>query len=204
MKLKYLFENNPIHFINEDNMFVGSQPLNKQKVSFDVAYSRPVGTFNGLEIWGSKYFGKNKDLYGILDNQRKVLAWAVFDNKLNPNYSTFERAWVEPSERGKDHTLTIINFLITKANEKVMIDKNEITSTDSRNLIRKWMSYPPQKRHFNVSFFDSKGKIPSPDLDNILKDNTKNDVYIIFENTLNRELPRYGAGERILQDIIWY
>lgn len=203
MTLKELFENNPIHFL-EDNTFIGSQSFKNQQVSFDVAYSRPIGTFNGLEIWGSKYFGKDYDLYGILDKQRNVLGWVVFDLIKHPGYSTFSRAWVEPSERGKEHTLTIINFLISKAYEKIMIDKDELTSTDSRNMLRKWFNYSPQKRHFSIKFFDSRGEITKPDLDQILKDRTKNDVYLIFEDVYNRNLPRYGAGERVLQDIIWY
>lgn len=210
MRLKELFANNPIHFIDdiplfEDNMFVGSQPFDKfQNVSFDVAYSRPVGTFNGLEIWGSKYFGGPYDLYGILDKQRNILAWVIFDIERHPGFSTFIRAWVEPSERGKDHTLTILNFIVSKGKEKIFIDKNEQTSTDSRRLIKKWLQYPPQKRHFDIKFFDSNGMIDNPNVEDILKPRTINDVYLILENTFNRDVPRYGAGRRVISEFVWY
>ncbi|MGI0075932.1 MAG: hypothetical protein ACREAU_00820 [Nitrosopumilaceae archaeon] len=206
MKLKDLFEHNPVAFLDEmvDNTFIGDQPLEKQDISFDVAYSRPVGTFNGLEIWGSKYFGKNKDLYGILDNQRSVLAWAVFDLVKHPGYSTFERAYTVPKERGKNHILTIINFLVEKAKEKVLVDKDELTSNSSRKMFKKWFDLSPQLRHFTINFFENGKKIEHPDLHKIFQQGERNQVYIILEDAFGRNLPRYGAGRRILRDFIWY
>lgn len=206
MKLKDLFENNPISFLDEmvDNTFIGDQPLDKQDISFDVAYSRPVGTFNGLEIWGSKYFGKNKDLYGILDKQRNVLAWAVFDILKHSGYSTFERAWILPQERGKNHILTIINFLTSKSKEKIMIDKEEGTSSSSRKMFKKWFSLPPQYKRFSMSFYIDNKKIDEPDIEKVFQTGTVNDIYIIMEGIYSTHQPRYGAGKRILNDIIWY
>lgn len=206
MKLAELLMDNPVAFLDEmvDNTFIGDQPLDKQDVSFDVAYSRPVGTFNGLEVWGSKYFGKKYDLYGILNKERDVLAWALFDSEINSGYSTFVRAWVSPTERGKNHTLTIINFLTSKGKEKIIIDKHEETSSSSRRMLVKWFSLSPQYRQFSISFYDENGKIEPPDIDEILKAGNKNRVQIVLENLSDRELHRYGAGKRILNDFEWY
>lgn len=212
MKLDDLFNNNPINFQEEDitTLFLEDnrfdfQPLQHQQVDFNVAYSRPVGTYNGKEIWGSRYFGKDVDLYGILDKQRNILAWSAFDNKSHTGYSTLIRSYVDPTQRGKDLTLTIINFLVTKANEKIWIDKDEPTSKDSRKLIGKWFQYPIQKRHFNMKFFDSSGEIAKPNTNQILQGGIKNDVYIILEDCLNMKMPRYGGiGKRILMDNICY
>lgn len=202
MKLCELFANNPIYDLGEDND-ITRQLLDKQDVSFDVAHSRPVGTFNGLEIWGSKYFGDKLDLYGILNKQRDILSWCLFDNAKNDPYLTFNRAYTSPQYRGNDYTLTIINFLIEKIKAKIIIDKDEVTSPDSRRMLFKWFSYDTQKRHFSMkAFFNGK---EVNDLNKILKDGSKNDVYIIMEDVYGRKLPRYGgSGKRILHDIVWY
>jgi len=206
MKLKDLFENNPVSFLDEivDNTFIGDQPLQTQDISFDVAYSRPIGTFNNLEIWGSKYFGKSKDLYGILDKKRNVLAWVVFDVMKHPGYSTFERAWVLPKERGKNHTLTIFNFLTSKGKEKILIDVDALTSDSSRKMLKKWFSLSSQFRHFSISFFKNSKKIEQPDVDLIFKSGTQNNIHIVMEDCFNRTVPRYGAGKRILNDVFLY
>lgn len=206
MKLAELFENNPISFIDEmvDNSQAGDQPFGREDVSFDVAYSRPIGTFNGLEIWGSKFFGKKYDLYGILNKERDVLAYAVFDLEIHPGYSTFIRAWVKPEERGKNHTLTIINFLTSKGKEKVMIDKKEVTSSSSRNMFKKWFSLTPQYKQFTMSFYVGDKKLDEPNIEKVFQQGTINDVHIIMENDDRKQHPRYGAGKRILRDWEWY
>lgn len=204
MKLYEVLENNPVAFLDEDNTYVGDQPLDTQQVSFDVAYSRPVGTFNGLEIWGSKYFGKNIDLYGIIDEQRNILAWCTLDVVQNTGYSTLTRVWVDPTQRGKNLVLTLINFITEKLKEKVMIDSRELTSSSSRGMIQKWVNLDPQYRHFTIKFVQNGQEITTPNVADILQQGSVNNVAVIFESMYNRNLPRYGAGKRIVSDFKWY
>lgn len=203
MKLKDILLNPEIHFLDEDN-FVNVQNINHQEVSFDVAYSRPIGTFNGCEIWGSKYFGKKYDLYGILSKERNILAWCAFDIEMHPGYSTLIRAFVDPTARGNNHTLSIINFIVEKLKIKIMIDKDEPTSIDSRKMFKKWYNLTPQERHFNMSFYLNDTKIDNPDVEMILADNSKNNVYIIFEDCYDRKYNLFGCGKRILADAKFY
>ena len=202
MKLKELFENNPISFAFEDNTYIGDQPLEKQQVSFDVAYSRPLGTYNGHEIWGSRYFGKDIDLYGILDEHRNVLAWCIFDTVKNPGSSTFLRAYVDKAHRGQSLTLMIINFLTEKTKEKIIIDKDEVTSDASRGMIKSWFNSNAKCR-FKMKFFNNCKLMRKTDIDKILKAGVKNEISITMEAISDKVLPRYGSGERILMDWSW-
>ena len=204
MRLKYIFATSPIHFLDEDNTFIGDQPLDQQEVSFDVAYSRPVGTFNGLEIWGSKYFGKNIDLYGILDAQRNVVAWCTFDIVKHSGYATLTRMWVQADNRGNNHILTIVNFVIEKCKEKVLIDSDEMTPDSSRKMIKKWYLMTPQYRHFAMKFMNGTDEITNPNIDEILSPGMITTTAVILENVYNRNLPRFGAGKRIIKDFKWY
>ena len=196
MKLTEIINNSKII---EDNFFNGDQPSDPQDISFDVAYSRPVGTFNGLEIWGSKYFGKDIDVYGILNKERDIISWAAFDNT-NNNYLKFIRAYSK--EKGKNHILTIMNFLIEKLKQKIIITSNEVTSTSSRNMLLKWTKLTPQFKHFSMKFFDNDEEIFN--YEDALKDNVKNNIRIVMEDVYNRTLPLFGTGKRVLSDVIWY
>lgn len=202
MKLKELLDNNPISFLDEDNTFIGNQPLENQEVSFDSAYSRPIGTYNGLEIWGSKYFGKNYDLYGILDKQRNILSWCLFDIVKNLGYSTLLRVFVDKNNRGKNLTLLIINFLTEKGKEKIMVDKDEFTSDSSRGMLKAWYKNNTSRR-FEMNFIDNNIKIETPDIESIFKIGSKNKISITMESISDFDLPRYGSGKRIVKDWIW-
>ena len=202
MKLREILDNNPVSFLDEDNSFIGDQLLEKQEVSFDVAYSRPVGTFNGHEIWGSKFFGKNYDLFGILDKGRNILAWCLFDITKNSGYSTFLRAYVDEKHRGQNLTLVIMNFVTEKNKEKIMIDKDELTSSSSRGMIRSWFMNPARRR-FDMKFYDGDQLVKDPDIEHALKAGEKNSISVVFEDLSGRTPPRYGAGKRILMDWEW-
>jgi len=202
MKLREILDNNPIRFLDENNSYIGDQPLEKQEISFDVAHARPVGTYNGHEIWGSKFFGKDYDLFGILDKERNILAWCLFDIVKNAGYSTFLRAYVDKDHRGQNLTLVIMNFMTEKNKEKVMIDKDELTSSSSRGMIKSWFMNPA-KRRFDIKFFDGDVQLNDPDIEQVLKAGEKNNISIVFEDMSGRISPRYGAGKQIIMDWEW-
>ena len=204
MKLKELFKQLPV--LTEDNIFMGNQSFTNQKISFDSAHSRSLGTFNRITIWGTKCLGDRYDIYGILEDESpsKILAWCVFDTQEHPGYSQFVRAYVKPLARGQGLTLTIMNFVITKAKEKVIIDKNESTSSSSRKMIRSWIKLGAQQRHFDMKFMLNGVEIKGSDIDNSLKDRTKNDVEIFFESERDYSSKMFGYGERVLHEFVWY
>lgn len=205
MTLKELFEHRINYILNEDNKFIGSQVFDDQEISFDIAHSILVGSFNGLEIWGSKHLGPRYDMYGILTKNREVLSWCIFDIKMHPGFSTFIRAFTKKEHRGKDLTLTIINFMVEKTKEKILIDKNESTSSDSRKMINKWANYSNVKRHFTIKVLDKDKKEIDVSLDSVLIDHSINDNYLLFETISDKIYPSTcGVGRRILSDWIWY
>jgi hypothetical protein len=211
MQLKELFELNGFTPLYEDNGFIGSQRLDTQVLSFSNEVNGKIaGTFNGIEIWKSDYFiDINCILYGILD-EKEVLSWCVFDLVKNPGYLTFIRAFTKKEHRGKDLILTIINFLIEKTKEKIIIDKKEMTSSDSRRMIKKWANYDNHdqvKRHFNIKVLDKNKNEIDVSLDSVLIPHTENDNYLLFETTNDRVYTTlYGPiGKKgILQDWVWY
>lgn len=205
MKIKELFELRINYILNEDNKFIGSQVFADQEISFDIAHSMLVGSFNGLEIWGSKYIGPKYDIYGILTKDREVLSWCIFDIEIHPGFSTFIRAFTKKEHRGKDLVLTIINFMVEKSKEKILIDKDESTSTDSRKMIKKWANYPNVKRHFNIKVLDKDQKEVDINLNDVLSDDSKNDNYLLFESDSDKKYHlMIGVGLRVLSDWVWY
>lgn len=211
MNLKELFDRTV--FLCDDNRYVGGQPFDTtQKVFFtDECHAKPAGSFNGTVIWESYFFPKKYILYGILTEEREPLSWCVFDLEKNPGYLTFIRAFTEKEHRGKDLMLTMVNFLIEKCKKKILIDKDELTSSDSRRMIKKWADYPEVKRHFKIKVLDTDKKEIDVPLGPILTVHTKNDNYLLFETTNDRVYPSLyggpggkGKGQGVLSDWIWY
>ena len=190
---------NPEILLLDDNTFVGSQNFDENLPKFESAYSRPVGTFNRIEIWGSKFYGSTYDVYGILNQDKSPKAYIIL--KPESKHSEWIQAWVEPSERGKKFTLTLINFVIEKLKEKIKISKDELTSTDSRKLIQNWLKLSSQERHFNLNLMLNGEK--STDWDSAFETNV-NSYEIILENFSDKKIPLFGAGERVITEFKWY
>lgn len=214
MNLKELFDKTV--FLGEDNRFIGGQPFDTtQEVFFtDECHAKPAGSFNGTVIWESYFFPKEYILYGILNEERNPLSWCVFNLEKNPGYLTFIRAFTEKEHRGKDLMLTMVNFLIEKCKKKILIDKKEETSSDSRRMIKKWANYDNHdqvKRHFKIKVLDKDKKEIDTPLDSVLTALTLNDNYILFETTNDRVYPSLyggpsgkGKGQGVLSDWVWY
>lgn len=204
MKLNELFNQKPV--LAEDNIFIGDQSFSDQKISFDPAHTKAVGTFNRITIWGSKCLGERYDIYGILENDSplKILAYCVFDIKSRSGYSQFIRAFVEQPARGRGLALTIMNYVITKAREKVIIDKAESTSSSSRKMLSSWFKMDSQKRHFDMRFMLNDKEIKDPNVDDILRPGSKNEVEIVLESDRDASTRMFGFGERVLHEFVWY
>jgi len=193
MKLNELFAKP----VAEDNRYIGNNRF-PECPEFDPEHSRPLGTFNGLTIWGSRY-GSSTDIYGVIKNGNPV-AWCAFDTSKNPGTSTWIRAWVDQEHRGKDLTLCIINFITAKNDEKITIDKDEQTSSASRGLLKKWMALTPQSRLFSIRFVDDHGSMVDPEF--ALSNWTKNDVHVEIAPSRTVE-QRFGTGKHIIPEWVF-
>jgi len=200
MKLIELFQILPELF--EDNAFIGDQRFDQDAPSFDGVYARPVGDFNGSEIWGSRYYGKDVDVYGILGTDRKTPIAYIALEKSSEGY-LLRRAWVDKVSRGKKLTLTLLNFVISKCKEHVTVTSDEKTSSSSREFFKRLIALPPQTRHFTVKFVDGDTEIKDPDINKILGQGSKNSIKIVMEG-VDHGLRLFETGSRRLYGFQWY
>lgn len=129
MKLEQLFQQLPEDYGNLPQPNIPA---------FDPRYSKVVGQFDGLDIWGSREF-KGCDTYGILDDDHVPLA--ICRIELTANLPILRELWTNDSHRGKGYATILILFLLRKLNIKLHIPATEVVSDDARSFIIKGLKF---------------------------------------------------------------
>jgi hypothetical protein len=117
-------------------------------------YSDKLGTYNSVEIYGSRYFGERIDAYGIIDEKtNKTLAFLLINT--NPtniggvDYYSTAGVWVSPEHRNKGLASTLYLFVTRKMNLKLMSDSG--VSSNGLNLYSSFL----KRKLLNVKFYNN-------------------------------------------------
>ena len=107
-------------------------------------YSAKVGTFDGYEIWGSRFYGEKLDTYCILgeNNIPKAIVVIQTDEVLYDgiNCNQIEKVWVDKNSRGKSLTTIILGFIVIKS--KTHLISNKIVTQDGKKFYQKLLTRP--------------------------------------------------------------
>ena len=117
-------------------------------------YSAKIGTFDGYDIWGSRFYGEKLDTYCILgeNNIPKALVVIQTKEKLYDGVKCqqIEKVWVDKNSRGKSLTTIILGFIVIKS--KTNLISNKIVTQDGKKFYQKLLSKPIFKfRYFDTS-----------------------------------------------------
>jgi hypothetical protein len=125
--------------------------------------SRQVGTFDNQVIWGSRFYGRDYDAYGILNDGVCVAmvvittseSIAIVDDKATP-YQTIAKIWVHANFRGKAYATCIIGFLIKKMCINLSSGPSVTVAGEKflRNIIK--------RKSFNMSALDVMTRVTVP------------------------------------------
>ena len=146
MNLSELFEDTALPFDMEDGLpdFKNSQ------------YSKKIGTMNGNDIWGSRYYGSNFDAYGILDDNKNPLAVLIIQTHQRlyngKKCQQIEKTWVDSDHRNKAYATSLIGFVIRKL--KTPLISNRLLTDDGIKLYKSYL----KNKTFDISVYDFKNK----------------------------------------------
>lgn len=111
-----------------------------------------LGTSEGFDIYGSRYYGEDLDAYGILSDDNKPIAIIVIKTKERVfdrlKFQEIEKLWVDPNHRGKALMISLINFVIRK--QHTNISSGDKLTNDGKNLFQKIID----KKSFDVEYVD--------------------------------------------------
>lgn len=105
------------------------------KPTFDPKYSKVVGTFDGVDIWGSREL-RGYDIFGIRD-ETSVLAYLVLSNSERNGAIPMRELWTSPTARGHGYATILLLFVLRKLRQRVLLSHDEVISDDARSFILK-------------------------------------------------------------------
>jgi len=164
---------------------------------FNPRYSKIVGTYDGKDVWGSRFFGPDHDAYGFADKDQ-VLAFVVIGSDKNAKYDAYpiERIWTDPSQHGKGYATALILFLTQKLKVKLLIDKNEKLTQDSWD----WLIKGVEKKRLNAIDVKTNKIVKLTKLKKELKQKQLTSTALIIEST-STLATLFGTGYRILKEM---
>jgi GNAT superfamily N-acetyltransferase len=171
MKLLELFQKLPEDFAIRPLGIANSRPKNIP--SFDPAYSKVVGTFDGKDVWGSRE-KRGYEIFGFKVNDNVVSYCIIGEEEVSPGVQEFRELWTDDNYRGRGLGSGLILFLTKKIKIKLLLNKNEIVSPDARMVL---------------SALAKTGKIKitsdgvTADYESIFNDRTKNNIELMIEST---------------------
>lgn len=146
----------------------------------DRQYSKRIGTMNGNEIWGSRFYGADFDAYGILDDNKNPLAVLIIQTyqKLynGKKCQQIEKIWVDKNNRNKAYATSLIGFVIRKL--KTPLISNRLLTDDGIKLYKSYL----KNKTFDVSIYDFKNKRLIDEPDDLF--NLPNDYQFILEKEM--------------------
>lgn len=188
---------------NEDS----AQPFDMREQNnlpdfLDKKYSKLVGTFDGYDIYGSRFYGEKYDAYGILNNQQNVCATLViqtqekmYDGK---KCQQIEKVWVDKNDRGKALATSLLAFVIRKL--KTNLISNRLITNDGEIFYKKLI----QKKTFDFEFFDFVKSKRLNDLPNDLFSKPNSYQIILTQHFLEGFEDRlFGHGEKHILNELW-
>lgn len=150
--------------------------------SFDPRYSKVVGKFDGYDIWGSREL-PGFDTFGIIENNYVVAICRIGADGKDGVHS-FHEVWTAPNRRGQGFATILMLFIIRKLGIKLLINKDEVVSDDSRAMIWKCLNnhkYKMYRINGTLIDFDEAKKI-------LFTLGQTDDEVILSETKLNFEL----------------
>jgi hypothetical protein len=140
MKLKDLFEDRAVGF-----------EMTELPDFSDSSLSKKVGTFDGYEIWGSRFYGSAFDTYGILDDG-KAIAIIVISTKeqliAGIKFQEIQKIWVAEQHRGRALSACLIGFIVKKLHTSLS-SGNNLTDAGEK-LLKKMID----QKSFKFSILD--------------------------------------------------
>lgn len=129
MKLSELFT-----LLPEDYGRLPLDPPNKP--TFDPKYSKVVGTFDGMDIWGSREI-PGFDVFGIRDSGGLVLAYIIMSSDSGSDAHRLRELWTSTIARGRGYATILLLFVLRKLNRRLLLSHDEVVSDDARSFILK-------------------------------------------------------------------
>lgn len=175
MKLNELF-NSPN--LLKDDFAIG---IMDQDPDFNPKWSKIVGTIDGRDVWGSRCFGDNLDVFAFRTNEI-CEAYVVIKNIELSGALPLVRVWCKPSLRGKGLISALLGFVTKKMNNKIIVTKDEPITKDGKDWLIKLIKNPSG---FKITAIDGK-KISPEDIESAWTDaknaSVANDLQVIIEN----------------------
>jgi hypothetical protein len=194
MKLIELFTKLPdaeIFHLKED--FINDPLITMPK--FKPRYAKVVGTYDGREVWGSRFFGAEHDIYAFRE-KNATLAFVVVNSRENEMGAyPLERIWTNPKHRSKGYATALILFITQKLGNKLIIQKDEPLTQDSWD----WLIKSVEKNRLKVVDVETKKLVKVEKLKMELNQKQHTTTSLIIETTMQSK-KLFGTGYRILSE----
>jgi GNAT superfamily N-acetyltransferase len=195
MKLIELFTllpDNEIFFLKED--FASDPAITIP--SFKARYAKVVGTYDGLEVWGSRFFGAEHDTYAFREKNTTLAFVVVSSKKSEFDAYPLERIWTNPKHLRKGYATALILFLTQKLHNKLLISKDDKLTQDSWG----WLIKSVEKNRLKVLDVETKELVSIEKLKNELNQKQHTSTSLIIETTMG-SIELFGTGYRILREM---
>jgi hypothetical protein len=111
-------------------------PIPPNLPSFDPKYSKVVGTFDGLDIWGSRELA-GFDIFGIRDTTGDALSYLIVSNADIGGAFPLRELWTASDARGCGYATILLSFVLRKLGRRIILTHDEVVSDDARSFILK-------------------------------------------------------------------
>ena len=116
MKLIELFQQVPEDFAVRPISGARNHPHNLP--TFDPAYSKVVGTFDAVDIWGSRE-KKGCETFGIKDGDTVAAYLIISENDVRPGTQQLREIWVAEAYARRGYASALLLFVLKKLHAKL-------------------------------------------------------------------------------------
>lgn len=142
MKLAELFDCPSLKAANEimaaEDFAIG---ISDQLPDFNPRWAKVVGTADGRDVWGSRCFGDEIDVFAFR-TENKCDAFIALSNTDIKGAQPLMRVWCAPAERGKGLTAALLGFVTKKLKNKLLVAKKEPLTKDGKDWLIKLIKNP--------------------------------------------------------------
>lgn len=170
---------------------------------FNSRYAKIVGTFDGLDVWDTRFFEPNHHTFAFRNESGKAIAFVVIEENMFNGAHPLVRMWSDKEHRKRGLITALILFITKKLQLRLIIKSDEPLTDQGRN----WLVAAVKSNKIKAINAATNRPLTiddvTKDIENRKSINTHTDLSVIIESGKSR-YPLFGSGgHRQLNEMIF-